>query len=77
MWSECKENDRDIIETIVRLGKYLLNLQQVYAQQDVYIVLSMPFNTISMKCIFINTSRIDDQTFLLKKPRDLEHEQND
>lgn len=54
-----------------------IDSQYLSAQHAAYIVLSMPLNTSARKCIFINTSAIDDQTFLLKKPKDIEHELND
>jgi len=54
------KNDGDIIETIERLGKDLLKLEQMFVQQVVYIVLSIPLNISSKKCKFINTSTIDN-----------------
>lgn len=65
--SECQKNDGDIIEAITRLGKYLLKLQQISAQEVVYIYLSMRLNISSRKYIFINNSTIDYQTLLETK----------
>ena len=53
---EHQKTNIDIIQTISRLGKALLNLPQMSVQQDVYIVLSLSLNTSSRKCIFMNTS---------------------
>jgi hypothetical protein len=44
------------------------------AQQAVYIILSLPLNTSSRKCIFINTSPKDQRAFILKKPKDMQLE---
>jgi hypothetical protein len=43
--NDSHKKDVDVIETITRLVKYLLNLQQMFAQQAVYIVFSLPLNT--------------------------------
>jgi hypothetical protein len=47
------------MKTISRLGKALVNMQQMSAQQVVHIILPLPLNTSSRKCIFINTSPIE------------------
>jgi hypothetical protein len=56
------------------LGKTLLNLQKMYAQQAVHIALSLPLNCSSRKCVFINTSPLEKSTFVLKPPSLLEQE---
>jgi hypothetical protein len=71
---EYQKTNIDVVQTITRLGKTLLNLQQMLAQQVVYIVLSLPLNTSSRKCIFINTSPKDQRAFILKKPKDMQLE---
>ena len=66
-----KEHERseiDAIQMISTLGNTLLNLQQMSAQQVVHIALYLPLNCSSRECIFINTSPIDKQTFMLKPP---------
>jgi len=56
------------------LGNTLLNLQQMSSQQVVHIALSLPLNCSSRKCVFINTSPLEKQTFVLKPPSLLEQE---
>jgi hypothetical protein len=56
------------MQMIRTLGNTLLNLQQMSAQQAVHIALSLPLNCSSRECIFINTSPIDEHTFMLKPP---------
>ena len=36
IWNDSQKKDVDVIETITRLGKALLNLQQMFAQQAIY-----------------------------------------
>ena len=62
------------MNTISILGKALLNMQQMAAQQVVHIVLSLPLNSSSRRCIFINTSPMEKHAFVLKKKKDLERE---
>ena len=71
---EHKQTNVDVVQTITRLGKALLNLQQMSSQQAVYIVLSLPLNASSRKCIFNNTSPKDQHAFILKKPIDLQQQ---
>ena len=59
----------DIMNTISSLGKALLNMQQMSAQQAVHIVLSLPLKSSSQRCIFINTSPMEQHAFVLKKRR--------
>lgn len=47
------------------------------AQQEIHIVLSLPLNCSSRKCVFINTSPIDDRAFVLKRKKDLQKEADD
>jgi hypothetical protein len=58
----------DAMQMIRTLGNTLLNLQQMSAQQEVHIALSLPLNSISRECIFINTSPPSEHTFMLKPP---------
>ena len=44
------------------------------AQQAVHIILSLPLNTSSRNCIFVNTSPIEHRAFVLKKQKELERE---
>jgi hypothetical protein len=72
-----KEHERseiDAIQMIRTLGNALLNLQQMSSQQAVHIALSLPLNSSSRECIFINTSPIDKRTFMLKPPFLLQQE---
>ena len=65
----CREHEKskiNAIEMIRTLGNTLLNLQQMSAQQAVHIALSMPLNSSSRKCVFINTSPSDERAFTLK-----------
>ena len=71
---EHKQTNVDVVQTITRLGKALLNLQQMSSQQAVYIVLSLPLNASSRKCIFINTSPKYQRAFILKKTKDLQQQ---
>ena len=48
---EHKKSYVDIIKAISRIGKTLVNMQQMSAQQVVPIVLSLPLNTSSRNCI--------------------------
>ena len=55
----CREHEKskiNAIEMIRTLGNIILNLQKMSAQQAVHIALSMPLNSSSRKCVFINTS---------------------
>jgi hypothetical protein len=57
-----KEHERshiDAIQMIHTLGNTLLNLQQMSAQQEVHIALSLPLTCSSRKCVFINTSPLE------------------
>jgi hypothetical protein len=47
------------MQTISRLGKALVNMQQMFAHQFVHIIVSLPLNTRSRKCIFMKTSPIE------------------
>ena len=67
----------DILKTISSLGKAFVNLQQMSAQQAVHIVLSIPLNCSSRKCVFVNTSPVDDRAFVLKRKKDLQKEADD
>ena len=67
----------DIMNTISSLRKALLNKQQMSAKQVVHIVLSLPLNSSSRRCIFINTSPMKKHAFVLKNKKDLEHEPNE
>jgi hypothetical protein len=72
-----KEHERihiDVMQMIHTLGNTLLNIQQMYAQQEFHIVLSLPLNCSSRKCVFINTSPLEKCTFVLKPPSFLEQE---
>ena len=71
---EHKESDVSIMKTISRLGKSLVNMQQMSAQQAVHIILPLPLNTSSRNCIFVNTSPIEHRAFMLKKQKELERE---
>ena len=66
---EHKKSDVSVIKTISNLGKALVNMQQMSAQQAVHIILSLPLNTSSRNCIFVNTSPIEHRAFVLKKKR--------
>ena len=72
-----KEHERSHIDAIQKthtLGNTLLNLQQMSAQQVVYIALSFPLTCSSRKCVFINTSPLEKHTFVLKPPVLLEQD---
>jgi hypothetical protein len=58
------------------LGNALLNLQQMSTQQAVHILLSLPLNSSSRKCVFINTSPLENHTFVLKPSCFLQQEPN-
>jgi hypothetical protein len=58
----------DAMQMIRTLGNTLLNLQQMSAQQVVHISLSLPLNSSSRECIFINTTLPSEHTFMLKPP---------
>ncbi|XP_059077054.1 uncharacterized protein LOC131876217 [Cryptomeria japonica] len=65
----CKEHQQDNIDAIKmisKLGNTLLNLQQMSSQQAAHIVLSLPLNYSSRKCIFIDTRSDNNRTFILK-----------
>jgi hypothetical protein len=61
-----EKNKVDIMQTISRLGKALVNMQQMSAQQAVHTILALPLNSGSRQCIFINTLLINEQPFLQK-----------
>lgn len=71
---EHEKNNVDIMQTISRLGKALVNMQQMFAQQAVHIILALPLNSSSRQCIFINTSPINERSFMLTKTKDLKRE---
>jgi hypothetical protein len=75
-----KEHEKikiDAMQMICTLGNTLLNLQQMSTQQAVHIVLALPLNNSSRECIFINTSPIDQHTFVLKPTFLLKQELDD
>jgi len=63
---EHEKSKFDAMQMICTLGNTLLSLQQMSTQQAVHIVLPLPLNNNSRGCIFINTSPIDQHTFVLK-----------
>jgi hypothetical protein len=67
----------DIMKTIGRIGKDLVNMQQMFSQQVVHIIMPLPLNTDSRKCVFINISPKEQRAFILKKQKDLQHEPDD
>ena len=56
---------------ITKLGNALLNLQQISSQQATHIVLSLPLNHSSRKCIFIDTRDDYNHTFILIHNKEL------
>lgn len=60
------QHNIDAINMVTKLGNALLNLQQMAAQQAAHIILSLPLNYSSYKCIFMDTSIVDSYTFVLK-----------
>ena len=67
----------DDIQMIPTLGNTLLNLQQISSQQVVHITLSLPLTHSLRQCIFINTSPMEERTFILKPPLLLKQEHHD
>ena len=65
---EHEINEIDSMQMIRKLGNTLLNLQKMSAQQVLHIELSFPLSCSSRECIFINTSPVDEHTFMLKPP---------
>jgi hypothetical protein len=55
----------DAMQMIRTLENTFLNFQQMFTQQEVHIVLSLPLNCSSRECIFINTSPINQFIFVL------------
>ena len=74
---EHQKDEIDAMQMIRKLGNTLLNLQQMSAQQAVHIALSLPLNSSSRECIFVNTSLVDERTFMLKPPILLKQEPDD
>ncbi|XP_059070801.1 uncharacterized protein LOC131860407 [Cryptomeria japonica] len=74
---EHQHENIDAIQMIKKLGNALLNLQQMSSQQAAHIVLSLPLNKSSRKCIFIDTRPDDERTFILKPPKQLRKELDD
>lgn len=74
---EHQHENIDAIQMIRKLGNALLNLQQMSSQQAAHIVLSLPLNKSSCKCIFIDTRPDDERTFILKPPKQLRKEVDD
>jgi hypothetical protein len=58
----------DVMQMIRTLGKTLLNLQQMSSQKEVHIALSLPSNSISKECIFINRYLPSERTFIINPP---------
>jgi hypothetical protein len=56
---EHEKSHIDAIQMIRTLGNTLLNLQQMSAQQEIHIGLSLPWNRSSRKCVFINTPPLE------------------
>ena len=52
-------------------------MQQISPQQVVHIVLSLPLNTSSRNCVFINTLSSDKRAFILKKKKELQQEKDE
>lgn len=74
---EHQKDEIDAMQMIRKLGNTLLNLQQMSAQQAVHIALSLPLSCSSRECIFVNTSPVDERTFMLKPPILLKQEPDD
>jgi len=53
---EYHKTNLNIVQTIAWLGNFLLHLQKMPTHQDLYIILFVPFYTISRKYIFIKNS---------------------
>ena len=63
---EAKEGNKNIVSKVRRIGNKFLNAVEISAQEAVYLVLQMPLRRSSREFQFINTSDIDERTFLLK-----------
>jgi hypothetical protein len=74
---EHEKNNIDVMKMIRTLGNTMVNLQQMSTHQAVHIVISLPLNSSSRACIFINTTPIDQRTFVLKLVFLLKQELND
>lgn len=72
-----EKNNIDAIKMISKLGNELLNLQQMSSQQGTHIILSLPLNYSSRKCVFIDIRAEDDQTFVPKQTKQLDKELDD
>ena len=65
------------IQMICTSGNTLFNLQQISSKQAVHIALSLQLTRNSRQYIFINTSHMEEQTFIIKPPLLLKQEPND
>ena len=74
---EHQKDEIDAMQMIRKLRNTLLNLQQMSVEQEMHIALSLPLSCSSRECIFINTSPVDECTFMLKPPILLEQELDD
>ena len=65
---EAKLGNKDIKNQIRHIGNKFLSAVEISAQEAVYLVLQMPLRRASHEFQFINTSNIDERTFLVKHP---------
>ena len=63
---EAKEGNKNIVSKVRHIGNKFLNAVEISAQEAVYLVLQMPLRRSSREFQFINTSDVDERTFLLK-----------
>ena len=63
---EAKEGNKNIVNKVRHIGNKFLNAVEISAQEAVYLVMQMPLRRSSREFQFINTSDLDEGTFLLK-----------
>ena len=62
----AKEGNKNIVNKVRHIGNKFLNAVEISAQEAVYLVMQMPLRRSSREFQFINTSNLDERTFLLK-----------
>lgn len=69
---EAKQGNLDIRNQVRIIGNKFVNAVEVSAQEAAYLLLQLPITRSSRSVVFINTSHIEDRTFLLKSKDKLE-----
>ena len=63
---QAQNGDNTVKEQVQKVGNTFLSHIEIGAQEATYLILQMPLKRSSRNVVFINTSPLDDRTFLVK-----------